>query len=60
MTSKLLNALLIATLMSSAAALADDNIVMSVVDGNSQAVFKVGDARCVLADDEIRCSPLNK
>jgi serine/threonine protein phosphatase PrpC len=51
---------LIATLMSSAAALADDNIVMSVVGGNSQAVFKVGDARCVLADDEIRCSPLNK
>jgi serine/threonine protein phosphatase PrpC len=60
MTSKLLKALLIATLMSSAAALADDKIVVSVVDGNSHAVFKVGDARCVLADDEIRCSPLNK
>jgi serine/threonine protein phosphatase PrpC len=59
MTSKLLTTLLITTLMSSAA-LADDAIAVSVADGNSQAVFKVGDARCVLSDDEIRCSPLNK
>jgi hypothetical protein len=60
MTTKILKALLIATLFSSASVFADDMIVVSVVDGNTQATFKVGDARCVLVDDQIICSPINK
>jgi serine/threonine protein phosphatase PrpC len=60
MTTKILSSLLIAALLVSASAFADDKIVVSLVDGTAQAVFKVGDARCVLADDEIRCTPLTK
>jgi serine/threonine protein phosphatase PrpC len=60
MTAKILKALLITTLFSAASVFADDTIVVSMVDGNTQAAFNVGDARCVLVDDQIRCSPLNK
>ncbi len=58
MTTKLLTSLLMAALFASSAALADTSIQVSMVDGKQQAQFKVGDARCVLVDDEIRCTPV--
>ena len=59
MTTKLLTSLLMAALFSSSAAFAADTAIqVSMVEGKQQAQFKVGDARCVLVDDQIRCSPV--
>jgi len=58
MTTRLLKSLMMAALFASSAALADTAIQVSMVDGKQQAQFKVGDARCVLVDDQIRCTPL--
>jgi len=61
MTTKLLTSLLLAALFASSAAFAaDDTIQVSMVDGKQQAQFKVGDARCVLVDDQIRCTPVSR
>jgi hypothetical protein len=60
MTTKLLTSLLMAALSVSATATADNAIQVSMVDGKQQAQFKVGDAHCVLVDDQIRCTPLAK
>ncbi len=61
MTTKLLTSLLMAALFASSAAFAaDTTIQVSMVDGKQQAQFKVGDARCVLVDDQVRCTPLGK
>jgi hypothetical protein len=59
MTTKLLTSLLMAALFASSAAFAADSAIqVSMVEGKQQAQFKVGDARCVLVDDQIRCTPL--
>ncbi len=59
MTTKLLTSLLMAALFASSAAFAADGAIqISMVDGKQQAQFKVGDARCVLVDDQIRCTPV--
>lgn len=61
MTTKLLTSLLMAALFASSAAFAADNAIqISMVDGKQQAQFKVGDARCVLVDDQIRCTPVTR
>jgi hypothetical protein len=62
MTTKTLTNLLIAALLAaSAAAYADETpIQMAMEDGKAVAQFKVGDSRCVLVDDQIRCTPLGK
>ena len=60
MTTKLLTSLLMAALFASSAAFADNAIQVSMVDGKQQAQFKVGDARCVLIDDQILCSPVSR
>ena len=39
---------------------ADNAIQVSMLDGKQQAQFKVGDARCVLVDDQIRCTPVSQ
>jgi hypothetical protein len=58
MTTKLLTSLLMAGLFASSAVFAADSAIqISMVDGKQQAQFKVGDARCVLIDDHIRCTP---
>jgi len=60
-TTRILKSLLIAALLSSAAAQAADSaIVIALEDGKPVATFKVADSRCVLKDDEIRCTPVNK
>ena len=62
MTTKTLTNLLIAALLAaSAGAYADETpIQMAMEDGKAVAQFKVGDSRCVLVDDEIRCTPIAK
>jgi hypothetical protein len=62
MTTKNLTKLLIAALLAgSTAAYADQApIQIALEDGKQTVQFKVGDSRCVLRDDEIRCVPLSK
>ena len=60
MTTKLLTSLLMAALFASSAFAADNTIQVSMIDGKQQAQFKVGDARCVLVDDQIRCTPVSR
>ena len=58
MTTKNLQALLIAALLVSVSAFADQNIQVSVVNGKQQAAFSVGDSKCVLVNDTIQCTPM--
>jgi hypothetical protein len=58
MTAKILQALLIGTLLSASAAFADTSIEVSVVSGHQQAKFSIGDAKCVLVDEQIKCMPV--
>jgi hypothetical protein len=55
-TTKILKSLLIAALLASASAYADQHpIQVAMEDGKTVALFKIGDSDCVLIDDEIRC-----
>jgi len=58
MTTKTLQALLIAALLASVSAFADQSIEVSIVDGKQQAAFSVGDSQCVLVNDAIQCTPV--
>jgi hypothetical protein len=58
MTTKTLQALLIAALLASVSAFADQSIEVSVVNGKQQAAFSVGDSKCVLVNDAIKCTPV--
>jgi serine/threonine protein phosphatase PrpC len=62
MTTKTLTTLLIAALLAgSAAAYADETpIQMAMEDGKTVVQFKVGDSRCLLVDDQIRCTRVGK
>jgi hypothetical protein len=62
MTTKTLTNLLIAALLAgSAAAHADDApIQIAMEEGKAVAQFQVGASRCVLKNDQIRCTPLNQ
>ena len=55
-TTKLLTGLLIGALLSTRA-LADNQIEVSVVNGKQQANFSLGDSKCVLVGDVIKCMP---
>ena len=58
---RILKALVIAVVLSSAVAHAADNsIVIALEEGKQVATFKVGDSSCVLKDDQIRCAPTGK
>ena len=62
---KLRNALrgvaIAALLAGSCAAYAQETpIQVAMEDGKTTAEFKVGDSRCLLVDDEIRCTPVGK
>ena len=54
--TKLLTGLLIGALLSTAA-LADNRIDVSTVNGAQQANFSLGDSKCVLVGDVIKCLP---
>jgi hypothetical protein len=57
-TTKTLQALLIGALLASSAAFADTSIQIDVVAGKQQAKFSIGDAKCVLVDEQIKCMPV--
>jgi len=57
MTTKILQTLLIGALLSASAAFADSSIEVSVVAGKQQAKFSIGDAKCVLVDEQVKCMP---
>jgi hypothetical protein len=57
-TAKTLQALLIGALLSASAAFADSSIEVSVVAGKQEAKFSIGDAKCVLVDEQIKCMPV--
>ena len=57
MTTKLLSSLLIGALLSATSALADNRIDVNVVNGKQQANFSLGDSKCVLVGDIIKCVP---
>ena len=60
-TVKILKSMLTAALLSSAAAWAHDTIQVAAEDGkNVHGEFKVGDARCVVFENQIRCSRSRK
>ena len=60
-TANLLKSLLIAALLASGAARADEsNVQVALEDGKTVVQFKVGDSRCVLIDDQVRCTPIKK
>jgi hypothetical protein len=56
--TKTLQALLIGALLASSAAFADSSIEVSVVGGKQQAAFSIGDSKCVLVNETIKCSPV--
>ena len=60
-TTKLLNSLLISALLASVSAHAAEKqpIVIALEEGKQIASFNVGDSRCVLKNDQIRCAPIN-
>jgi hypothetical protein len=58
MTTKTLQALLIGALLSASAAFADSSIEVSVVAGKQEAKFSIGDSKCVLVNDVIKCAPV--
>lgn len=62
MTTKTLTELIIAAVLAgSAAAYADETpIQVAMEDGKAVAQFKVGDSRCTLIDDQVRCTPVTK
>jgi len=57
MTTNLLTGLLIGALLAGSA-LADNCIDVSIVNGKQQANFSLGDSKCVLVNEVIRCAPV--
>ena len=60
-TTNLLKSLLITALLASVTAHAAEQqtIVIAMEQGKQIASFNVGDSRCVLKNDKIRCAPVN-
>ena len=60
MTARISKSLLIAALLMSATAYADNAIQVVTEYGRPVAQFRIGDSHCVLKDDQIRCTPVNR
>ena len=60
MIAKISKSLLIAVLLAAGAAHADGAIQVVNELGKPVAQFIVGDSHCVLKDDQIRCTPVNR
>jgi hypothetical protein len=60
MTKTLSNLLIAALLAGSAAAYAGAPMQIAMQEGKAVAQFKIGDSRCVLKDDVIRCVPVTR
>jgi len=62
MTTRTLTQLIIAAVLagSAAAHAAETPIQVAMEGGKTVAQFKVGDSRCSLIDDQVRCTPITK
>lgn len=62
MTTQTLTKLIIATVLAvaSVAHAGEAPIQIAMEEGKTVAQFKVGDSRCVLKNDVIRCTPVSK
>ena len=59
--ARTLKCLLIAALVACASSYAAETpIQVAMEDGKTVAQFKVGDSRCSLIDDQVRCTPITK
>lgn len=58
MTTKILHSLLIGALLCASAAFADSSIQISAANGKQQANFSLGELKCVLVNETIRCTPV--
>jgi hypothetical protein len=59
--NKLLSTLLIAALLSSFSAFAEDTLRVSMEDGKKRVDFSLnGNDKCVMIDDKITCAPMPK
>jgi hypothetical protein len=56
MTTQIIKSLLIAALLSVSAARAEGTVEVVNELGKPVAQFKIGDSRCVLKDDQVRCT----
>ena len=57
----LLSGVVVVALLASVMARADDRAIrVTSEQGSPVARFKVGDSRCVLKDDQVRCAPISK
>ena len=60
-TQNLTKMLIAALLLTAATAHAEEApIQIAMEEGKAVAQFKVGDSRCVLKNDQIRCTPVTK
>ena len=60
-TARTLTRLLIAALLACASAhAAETPIRVAMEDGKTIARFTIGGSQCILADDQVRCSPAAK
>ncbi len=57
-TTKILQALLIGTLLTATSAFADRTIQVTSSDGRQEAKFSLGDSKCVLSGEVIVCTPV--
>ena len=56
-----LNSGLVVALLTSSMVRGNDTAIhVSNEQGSPVAQFKVGDSRCVLKDDQVRCAPISK
>ncbi|MBI3527054.1 MAG: hypothetical protein HY067_03725 [Betaproteobacteria bacterium] len=59
--NKILGALLIAAVLSSSTAFAEDNFRVSMENGKQRVDFSLnGNDKCVMIDDKIHCAPMPK
>ena len=58
MTTKILQNFLIGALLCASSAFADSSIEIGTVDGKQQMSFSLGDSKCVLVNETIRCTPV--
>ena len=56
MTTRIIKSLLIAALLSLGSARAEGTVQVVNELGKPVAQFKIGDSRCVLKDDQVRCT----
>ena len=57
MTTKNLQALLLGALLAASSAFADSSIEVTSSNGRQEAKFSLGDSKCVLVGDVIKCMP---